>query len=563
MERFSDCAVYAQDFKCFGAEPQGFARIRRLNLIIGRNNTGKSALLDLVRYAIEPYELTPYSHKHRISSVVSMYGTLDEDLVKKCFSNSTSGGGIPGRSHLDYGMGFVGARMRIELTPDGKRSGQFSIDKEYVQGAQQYFERAAKSLTNPFAGLRYARIAAERDIVPEPDSPDLDLAPDGAGATNLIQRVINDERLPSELIEEQLRSDLNRIMGPDANFTRVAAQRTDGDKWMIYLDEKAKGRIALADSGSGLKTILLVLLNMLVLPALEGKDSSKYAFAFEELENNLHPGLQRRLLKYIQDKLAGVSAVAFITTHSPAVIDMFSRGNDAQILHVIHDGQAARVLEVVGSEDGHGVLDDLDVKASDLLQANGVVWVEGISDVIYLRRWIELLCHQEGLPVPVEGSEYAFMEYGGRCLSHLDFETVCAADLPAEDAKWLLPALSVSRNSYVVMDSDKRGGTSHVNATKLAAAEAAGGHWMTEGREIENYVSPEVAAEVFGKALGKYDSAAEVHKSTKGSKLDKKKAAVNVAAKLDSDNWQYRDLAEQVRLLVQTISGWNPVYAGE
>lgn len=563
MEQFADSALQAQDFKCFGAEPQGFRAIRRMNVIIGRNNTGKSALLDLVRLAVEPYDLTPYAHRHRISPVVSLFTTIDEESVRKVFSAGTSGGGIPG-DHQEYGLKFVGERIRVEFGIDGERNGRFFLEKEYPPPASKYFERLAKELPNPFRGLRFARIAAERDIVPELDAPDLELTPDGRGATNIIQKVINDERLPSDLVENTLRADLNTIMGPDAKFTRIAAQRTDGDRWMIYLDEQAKGRISLADSGSGLKTILLVLINMLVLPVLENKSPSRYVFAFEELENNLHPGLQRRLLKYIQDKLSEIQAVAFVTTHAPAVIDMFSRSKDAQILHVIHDGSTARVLDVVETSDGHGVLDDLDVKASDLLQANGVVWIEGISDAIYLRRWIELYCEYAGIPSPpVEGSEYTFMEYGGRCLKHFDFSAACAADLPAEDAKWLLPALAVSRNSYLVMDSDKRSGSSKVNQTKLAAANAATGSWFTQGREIENYLPPDVAEAVFGRALHQYDSASSAHESIRGTRLDKKQAAVDAAAMLNAENWQQRDLVPQVANLVAAIVGWNPIYVSD
>ena len=33
------------------------------------------------------------------------------------------------------------------------------------------------------------------------------------------------------------------------------------------------------------------------------------------------------------------------------------------------------------------MLNDLDVRASDLLQSNGIIWVEGPSDRIYIKRW--------------------------------------------------------------------------------------------------------------------------------------------------------------------------------
>ncbi len=63
MERFNGCSLFVRNFKCFGAELQGFEQVRRLNLIIGRNNSGKSALLDLVRFAVRPFDLAGYAYK--------------------------------------------------------------------------------------------------------------------------------------------------------------------------------------------------------------------------------------------------------------------------------------------------------------------------------------------------------------------------------------------------------------------------------------------------------------------------------------------------------------------
>lgn len=55
----------------------------------------------------------------------------------------------------------------------------------------------------------------------------------------------------------------------------------------------------------------------------------------------------------------------------------------------------------------------MDVKASDILQSNGIIWVEGPSDRIYLKRWLELFTPNEY----EEGKHYQFLYYGGRLLS--------------------------------------------------------------------------------------------------------------------------------------------------
>jgi len=81
----------------------------------------------------------------------------------------------------------------------------------------------------------------------------------------------------------------------------VVQHHFDTDTWEIYLGEEGKGLVPLSASGSGLKTVILTLLNLLVRPDFEKKDIANYIFSFEELENNLHPSLQRNLFSFLLD----------------------------------------------------------------------------------------------------------------------------------------------------------------------------------------------------------------------------------------------------------------------
>ena len=233
---------------------------------------------------------------------------------------------------------------------------------------------------------------------------------------------------------------------------------------------------------SGLKTILLVLLYMRLLPAIVGKELKDFVFAFEELENNIHPALQRRLLAYIREKVLETGCIVFMTTHSNVAIDFFSRDENAQIIHVTHDGKAAQARTVTTYLHKGAILDDLDVRASDLLQANGIIWVEGPSDRYYVNRWIEL-CSGGQLK---EGVHYQCMFYGGSLLAHI------SASTPDDEGNGYVEVLKINRNAAVLIDSDKGDDQEAINSTKeriLSEITKIGGlGWVTAGREIENYI---------------------------------------------------------------------------
>ena len=464
-------SVMFHNYKSFGDDFQGFETIAPINIIIGRNNSGKSALLDIVDYMTHPRDVTQYGHVGKTPEV-RFSAPLDDASIRSVFSDSTSGGPIPGNHYL-YGKKWIGKIIHVSLAPDNNKS-FVSIEPEV-----QYADNLARRVDNPFKNYTFKRILAERDIKPEQESA-LVLEPDGTGVTNLIQHFLYDSLADQSAVEVELLGALNRIFEPDSTFTRIQAKRLSGtNKYEIYLEEEHKGSIALSNSGSGLKTVMTVLAQALLIPKLENKDLNSYIFGLEELENNLHPGLQRRLFGYLRELAIGQGVTVFITTHSNVVIDLFSTDEQAQILHVTHDGKSARVKTLTSYGDGSGILDDLDIRASDLLQSNGIIWVEGPSDRTYINRYVELI--SDG--ALREGAQYQIMFYGGRLLARV------SADPKNNEQANLL---KVNRHSALVIDSDKRAVGKKINATKARMkkeVEAVKGYvWITDGKEIENAI---------------------------------------------------------------------------
>jgi putative ATP-dependent endonuclease of the OLD family len=374
--------------------------------------------------------------------------------------------------------------MTVEL-PKGNNVTFESLDTQldYTK-TRSLFDQIARSSQTLFKNKIYRRLAADRDVVPEQDAGGEGIDKNGAGLTNTMQRYLTKSFLPTEIVETRLLAALNKILEPDAHFRSIEVQQHANGQWEIFLGEAGKGTIALSHSGSGLKTVLLVVAFLVLVFAIKKKPLSDFIFAFEEIENNLHPALQRRLVQFIREPSLKDKFPTFLTSHSTVLIAMLSRDEAAQIVHVTNNGELGVARPMKTYFENRGVLDDLDVRASDLLQSNGVVWMEGPSDRLYFNRWLALLTNG----ALQEGSHYQCVFYGGRLLAHLSgrdpWESVSVVEA--------MKILGINRNALMLMDSDKRARNAQLNTTKRRIIDEFGSFggmvWVTKGRAIENYL---------------------------------------------------------------------------
>ncbi|MDP2984728.1 MAG: AAA family ATPase [Candidatus Latescibacter sp.] len=568
MTDLDSFSVKIRNLKCFGYTEQGFDAIKPINLIVGRNNSGKSTLLDLIEYIVNSAFDIPQGlwHGNQRPEVIAE-SPLTETELKKVFMENTSGGSIPGGNHWQFGQKFIGTMFNWSLSePNGKRfisignclDGKKHLDG--IQGATNYLQRLADVKQNPLAGKEFRRISAERNIEPEQDSSNINVSKSGMFVTNLIQHFINKANLPSDLVETILLDELNDVLKAEARFTDIVCQQLESNLWEIYLEEETKGRIPLSQSGSGLKTIIIVLVYIHLLPVVAKKDLSKFIFGFEELENCLHPALLRRLLFYIYQQAKSHGCVFFISTHSNVEIDLFGKNEDAQIIHVTHDGNQAFCRTVKTYIENRGILDDLDVRASDLLQSNGIIWVEGPSDRIYFNRWISLWTDSK----MTEGIHYQCVFYGGRLLSHL-------SSIEPDFVEEGVSILRVNKNAIILIDSDKSSKQSSLNGTKKRIIKEIeqneGTAWVTKGKEIENYIPADAIAEWLDKRdidqVGQYDDFLEyLNKIKKGEgnyyACRKPLLAEQLIPYMTRENIvNVLDLAERLEGICKIISQWN------
>ena len=568
-------SIYFKGHSCFKKDWAGFDTIKPINVIIGRNNSGKSHLLDLVE-SLCSNEMFRSEWQYLCS------GVLNGESLQRAFPANRSGGDLGGDHWNDHGHYFVDAAVAWEVIANNVSDVKFlddfdityaftydrSLPERSINARLSKVCEVLREATYQLNGTTFRRLFADRDIKTELPSTELALGPDGAGATNIIRRFITSEKLSREVIQDELLAALDSIFGSDGQFSEIEVQvhdeaqtETIKDHWEVYLGEETKGLIPLSKSGSGLKTVILVLLNLLVVPKIENKEKSQFTFAFEELENNLHPALLRRLFKYLEDYAVNEKATIFLTTHSSVALDLFGISDHAQIIRVLHDGESAHTETVRTHSNLIKIVSELGARPSDLLQANGLIWVEGPSDRIYLNRWIEL--YTDGRLR--EGRDYQCVFYGGALLARVEFTS------PEDEVAELANLFQINHNFIVVCDGDRTAEDSDLKTWVERIREEVGkidsAHiWITEAKEIENYLPGSVLEKVINLSPlpdpekdESWLSYTKKHMQRKS--IDKVALAISSTQYMNKEVREVMekrfDWKEQMEEIVKRIDSWN------
>lgn len=227
------------------------------------------------------------------------------------------------------------------------------------------------------------------------------------------------------------------------------------------------GRKPIASLGTGISELIVL--------AAASTAVDDAVVCIEEPEIHLHPTLQRRFIQYIADN---TDNRYLISTHSAALLN----AQLASISHVTMNDKWSEIDLIRAPRALASTVADLGNRASDLVQSNFVVWVEGPSDRLYVCHWL-----QRFAPDLIEGSHYSVMFYGGALLSHLS-----ADDNEVDD---FIKLTRINRNLAIVIDSDKPSAEAGLNATKKRVLDeltnSGGLGWVTDAYTIENYVPTE------------------------------------------------------------------------
>jgi len=243
--------------------------------------------------------------------------------------------------------------------------------------------------------------------------------------------------------------------------------------------------------GDGLQSLII-----LTFPLFINRDKKLLLF-IEEPELFLHPGYQRKLLDiYLSPEFAHCQY--FLTTHSNHFLDLLLDVDNIsvfrfdKILGAENNNEILPEFKIENVSNGDkSTLEILGVKNSSVFLSNCTIWVEGVTDRLYLRHYLELYqLSQQGEKVFKEDIHFSFVEYGGNNITHWSFLEDESEESINVDR--LCAKLFLITDKDAGKDEDGKKNQRHEKLkTKLGDR-----YYCLECREIENLISQIVLKKV-------------------------------------------------------------------
>lgn len=466
-------------YRSVGCEPVWLDLTKKINVLIGANNSGKSNVfraLNLVKTLHgTPRELEETERHQRD-------GTRELIVFVRANVTTEDIGLSPFDPEVTIGLEYTGESQDVVCSPFTEMPFRpFAV--VFRKFTNQEFTRELnademKSHKEHVARLLVRKIAAQLPTVHI--VPDIRKIESGDQYAFGGQGIINTlaawqiPKLGQEDLEkkfERLNALLQRLLRTPNVSLEVPPERD------VIIVRRDGLRLPLTSYGTGIHELIIMAIAVFA--------HNDALFCIEEPEIHLHPLLQKEFLRFLVEETGNRYV---LSTHSHALM---VPSDSTNVVHLWAEDGVTRSRTVESTQHSLEVLRDLGVDASDLLQARSVIWVEGPSDRIYINRWLALVA-----PELKEGVDYSIMFYGGRLLSHLSLERD-----GAEGSAELIALLRINQHSAIVIDSDRKKTSDPLNATKERVRKECKTSglicWITDGREIENYLPGSAIAQVY------------------------------------------------------------------
>ena len=554
-------------------ETQYVGPFGKVHLLVGKNNVGKSNILTFAT------EVLPKVKSHGNSMVDQLMGDDDNipqgdgwsnqtrrvisiglkktdtlvndfnlsDLLAPMLNTSSMTKGTP--DHLWFDFEYIyenrSQSRRHRLQPDAEQVKRAIAEANI---SEQVFSRAVLNMLGNGGSLESNCINLINRLAPWNYIPDIENIETKRSITN------DSGSDSSRATGRGLILELAKLQSPapDSNYRANRKKFDDLNKFLKDVLEDDEARIEIPETrdtiivhtksgevlplrslGTGIEAIILI--------AAAVTYQENKLFCIEEPELYLHPALQRRLIEYL---VSDTNNHYLISTHSAAILN----ANISSTSHITKE-QWTRVDSVVTPAQLSNTVMDLGNRASDILQSNFIVWVEGPSDRLYIADWLKKYDSEL-----VEGAHFSIMFYGGGLLNQLAVD-----DEPSD----FINLLKLNRNLAIVIDSDKTSPQKRLNATKkriIEEIEAINAlYWVTKGYTVENYIPNSVIQQAVNDEYPSktYSIEDNMYKSPLGEKftgITTKPNKVAVARGVIEKDVQLEEYSEELRDHVKKLS---------
>lgn len=483
----------------------GELEIDDLNVLIGKNDAGKSSLLEALQCFLEPPNQSDgkpddgHFHKDRNEDIIleATFSQIPDSIRQQVNDDYSPDAELWTIKQVCERNNGKSPNWTIYFNGEALSGGEITVDGETLTQKREVRDHIWENfLPDPIW------IPAERDITEDTKLKG------GTVLTRLLKPILTKEGFDDGTLQSQVKNLEDSL---ESTVGRVGNKLTDRMQLHLsnleeveidpgsvdvvksikpnvkikdqYLDES----VDISERGSGVGSLLYLSLMQTYVDMQVGEG---YFLLFEEPGNFLHPAAERKMLSALRT-IADEGQVA-ISTHSQTMID---RENTAK-MHVVRRESGETEFELVNN-DAFAAIDEIGARNSDLLQSDFVIYVEGATELKVL---------SEIAPRVVEDwEEYniVIQPLGG---------TGNMVHCEPEQLK------EINRNFAVLVDSDRAEESNNPSDIALEMkrkCERIGKKCkILEYSAIENYYSADAISAVCGidvdeSFVGKYDNVAE------------------------------------------------------
>jgi len=499
-------SIYIENFKTLNKI--NISNFGDLNIFIGKNNAGKSAILDSINFENINFDPTQIHFDQEEARIVISYETgkiedflpnfkkeildkIEGSYSKVIYSDSIVHKLMHNKEILmleffiDTHVGKI-YRKAIKETSRASEGNLTFIEKKFPIKEPVYSSKGDQ-IEVPKDELPYSEYRSIIDAnIPKNNREDLIAQ---VGIINGTLGQIKKEQI------SRIRIGDNRIIPKDKNlineikdYINRPQNRSKKEKMMKYLksiesplydiftplddeiqftyEQHPEFGINLNRFGSGMVQLIEIMYRVLKIP--DG------IILIEEPETNLHPDGQKILFEFLKEE--SKNKQIFLTTHSPIFINKSKFEN----VYLVRKENYETIVEEIKENEGYKILEDIGIKPSDILQSDFLVFVEGPSDKNILKQFMEIYDKS------INKMNFIILPLGGQNIDHVNFDEIA----------------KINREFIVILDSHRKSEESDIDNKRLeikAKCESLGKKcFILKKAQIENYLSKRAIEEYYG-----------------------------------------------------------------